>query len=99
MERGLCREKAGARSRGRSVAVHTDVPPERLDVLVEGLFEEIDAARVPELSLQRPRLGDDGPRAVGERFVAADPAEHETKAQLAHAVAEEEEMAAAQLGG
>src|SRR5229473_2901201 len=63
------------------------------------MLEEIDVTGPPELPLQRPRRRQNGPRAVCEGLATADPVEDEAKAPFAHAVAEEQEMATAQLCG
>src|SRR5213080_4177731 len=86
-----------ARRRCSSRSVHADVRAERVHVGLERLLEKVDVTRPPELPFERPRLGQDGPGAVGERLAGTDPVEHETETPLAHSVAEKQEMAAAQL--
>src|SRR5215208_2699339 len=69
------------------------------DRLGQGQVDELDAATAPELTLEeaRPRL--DGPGSVRRLLVRPQALEEDAEAPVNKAVAEEEEVAAAESGG
>src|SRR5262249_47114242 len=59
--------------------------------------DDVDVPAAPERALERARGGLHGPRSVGDGTVAPDAAEDQAEVPVGHLVAEEEEVAAAEL--
>ena len=69
------------------------------DVVGERDANDLDVAVAPELLLDGVELAGDCPAAIGDRPLPPEPVEDDPRAPVTRAVAEEEEVAAAQACG
>src|SRR4051812_41135355 len=72
---------------------------QRVHVLLERELDELDRLAAPELPLERARARLNRPGPVTQWLVATKPVQEEPQVPVGHRVAEEEKMAASQLGG
>jgi hypothetical protein len=70
---------------------------ERRDVVIERHIEDVDATQLPELAIELGRAELNGPRLVLQLLLAPDSMQDHPQVPVAHAVAQEEKMAAAEL--
>src|SRR6266511_1991180 len=84
-----------ARSRHR---LANEARSESIDELIGVEVEDVDSALAPRLALDGIGLRRDGPRAVVDAFATPQPVQEDANVPRAERIAEEQEVAAAELG-